>query len=99
MTAPNKTTQAKPAAKKAESLIHGAKAKAAGKLEAYEEKVRESPEKAVLIATAAGYCLHILPVLPILAVPVRLAAFLAKPALFALGVVKLCEIAKSRTKR
>ena len=66
---------------------------------AFAPWMRESPEKAVLIATAAGYCLHILPVLPILAVPVRLAAFLAKPALFALGVVKLCEIAKSRTKR
>jgi hypothetical protein len=82
-----------------ETLLREVKAKATDKLEAYENKIRESPEKAMLIAAAAGYCLHILPVLPILAVPVRLAAFLAKPALFALGVVKLCEIAKDQVKR
>lgn len=82
-----------------ETLLREVKAKASDKLEAYEAKVRESPEKAMLIAAAAGYCLHVVPVLPILAVPVRLAAFLAKPALFALGVVKLCEIAKDQVKR
>lgn len=99
MNAPSETSHEENTPKKADSLLHEAKAKAAGKLEAYEEKVRQSPEKAMLIAAGAGYCLHVLPVLPILAVPVRLAAFLAKPALFALGVVKLCEIAKDQVKR
>lgn len=97
MTTPSKTSHK--AAGKAEALIGEAKSKAAGKLETYEKKVRESPEKAVLIAAAAGYCLHVLPVVPILAVPVRLAAFLAKPALLALGAVKACEIVQSQMKK
>lgn len=85
--------------KKAESRLHDVKAKATKRLETYEEKVRQSPDKAILIAAATGYCLHLLPVRPLIAAPLRIIAFLAKPALLALGAAKLCEIAQDRARR
>jgi len=81
------------------STIDELQAKASGKLAAYESKVRQSPEKAILIAAAAGYCLHVLPVGTLIGVPLRLAAFLAKPALLALGAMKLAEIVQGRMKQ
>lgn len=81
------------------STIDELQAKASGKLAAYESKVRQSPEKAILIAAAAGYCLHVLPVGTLIGVPLRLTAFLAKPALLALGAMKLAEIVQGRMKQ
>lgn len=72
--------------------------KASGTLKIYEDKIRESPEKAVLIALAAGYCLHVLPVRSLLALSIRLATFLAKPALLGLGAAKLCEFVQTRAR-
>ncbi len=46
----------------------------------------------MLIAVAAGYYLHRLPVRSLLISQVRLAASLATPTLFAIGAAKLCEL-------
>jgi len=81
------------------SMVHDVKAKASGTLENYENKIRESPDKAILIALAAGYCLHVLPVRSLIALPLRLTAFLAKPALLALGAVKLCEAVQQQARK
>ncbi|CAN5839750.1 hypothetical protein BH11VER1_BH11VER1_37340 [soil metagenome] len=56
-----------------------------------EQHVRKSPASSLLIATAAGYCLHRLPVRAILVANVRLLSALAPPALFLFGAAKLCE--------
>lgn len=80
------------------SMIHDVKEKASGAVDTYERKVRASPEKALLIAAAAGYCLHVLPTRSLLAVPLKLTLFLAKPALLALGATKLCEIVQQARK-
>lgn len=57
----------------------------------YEQRVRESPGKSVLIALAAGYCLHRLPVRSLLVTQVRLIGALTPPTLLAFGAAKLCE--------
>lgn len=56
-----------------------------------EKQVRKSPTTSLLVAVAAGYCLHRLPVRAILVTQVRLLAALAPPALFLFGAAKLCE--------
>lgn len=73
------------------ALVDDVKHKALVRYEKCEERVRRSPAKAVLIAAAAGYCLHRLPVRSILATQVRLLGALAPPALFAFGTVKVFE--------
>lgn len=73
------------------ALVDDVKHKAHVSFEQYEEHVRRSPAKAILIAAAAGYCLHRLPVRSILATQVRLLGALAPPALFAFGTVKVFE--------
>ncbi len=82
-----------------QSKIDEVKAKASETIETYEERVRESPEKAMLIAIATGYCLQVIPLRSIITVPVRLTAFLAKPALLALGAMKAYEIYEQQTKK
>lgn len=64
-----------------------------------EQKVRNSPGKAVLIAVAAGYCLHRLPVRSMLVAQVRLIAAITPPALFAFGAAKLCEFLQNEARR
>ncbi len=81
------------------SVADNVKMKASHKLETCEAKVRESPTKAVLLAAGTGYCLNRLPVLAIFAIPLRLTALLAKPALLVLGGVKLYEVVEKQSKR
>jgi hypothetical protein len=73
------------------SLLHDAKQKVCERYENCEQRIRESPGQSILIAVAAGYFLHRLPVRSLLVSQVRLAASLAPPALFAIGAAKLCE--------
>ena len=64
-----------------------------------EQKVRNSPGKAVLIAAATGYFLHRLPLRAILITQVRLIAAVAPPAMFAFGAAKLCEFLQNEARR
>lgn len=61
-----------------------------------EQRVRESPTKAVLAAMAAGYCLHRLPLRTLLVAQARLAVGLAPPALLLLGAAKACDLLQRR---
>ncbi len=82
-----------------EERIVDVKTKAISTFDTYEQKVRQSPEKAILIAVAAGYCLQVLPIRVLIGAPVRMALFLAKPAILALGAAKLCEIVQSQKRQ
>lgn len=62
------------------------------------EYARESPGKAMLIAGAAGYVLHWLPLRALLAAKLRLTMKLLPPALFVYGAAKACEVARGCTK-
>jgi hypothetical protein len=64
-----------------------------------EERVKQSPGKAVLIAVASGYFLHRLPVRSLLVSQVRLLAALAPPALYAFGAAKLGEYLQKQARR
>jgi hypothetical protein len=81
------------------ALIEDVKHKVHSSYENCEEQVRNSPGKAILIAVAAGYCLHRLPVRSILVAQVRLIAALTPPALFAFGAAKLCEFLQKEARR
>ena len=81
------------------STVANVKTKAHSSFETYEEKVRQSPKKAMLIALGAGYCLNVLPVGTLISVPLRLTAFLAKPTLLALGALKLYELAEEKARK
>ncbi len=81
------------------STLNDIETKASSTRDSYDAKIRQSPEKAVLIAAAAGYCLNVLPTGKLIGVPIKLALLLAKPALLALGAVKVCEIAQSRARK
>lgn len=74
------------------TLVIDAKRKVSDSYHDYEDCVRESPGKAILLAVAAGYCIHRLPVRSLLVTQVRLLAALAPPALFAYGAAKVCEL-------
>lgn len=54
-----------------------------------EDRIRESPSKAVLGALALGYVLHRLPLREILVIKVRVLAALAPPVLLLFGAAKL----------
>ena len=73
------------------ALLSDAKHKVLDRYEACEDMVRKSPGKAVLVAVAAGYCLHRLPVRSLLVSQVRLLTALTPPTLLAFGAAKLCE--------
>jgi hypothetical protein len=73
------------------ALVSDTKQKVTDTYQDCEDRVRESPGKAILIALAAGYCLHRLPIRSLLVAQVRLAAALAPPALFVFGAAKVCE--------
>lgn len=64
-----------------------------------EQCVRESPGKSILLALAAGYCLHRLPVRSLLVAQVRLVAALAPPTLVAFGAAKLCEFLQNEARK
>lgn len=56
-----------------------------------EDRIRESPKKAVFGAVAAGYLLHRLPVREILVTQVRILSALTPPALILFGAAKLYD--------
>jgi hypothetical protein len=58
-----------------------------------EDRVRQDPLKAVLLAFASGILLCLLPVGRLLCVAAKLAFLLVKPALFILGIIKILEYA------
>lgn len=91
-TTPNTPIDPIPVEDKANSVILDARVKAAEAIATCEEKIRQSPDKAVLIALAAGYCLQVLPAKSIITAPLRLAAMLIKPSLLGLGAMKAYEI-------
>ncbi len=73
------------------ALVDDAKRTLSRTYEGYEQRVRQEPVKAILIALAAGYCLHRLPLRSLLVTQVRLVTALAPPTLLAFGAAKLCE--------
>ena len=81
------------------ALIEDVKHKVHSRYENCEQQVRNSPGKAILIAAAAGYCLHRLPVRALLVAQVRLIAAVAPPAMFAFGAAKLCEFLQKEARR
>lgn len=81
------------------TVASNVKSKANDKLGTVEEKVKESPTKAILVAFGAGYCLNRLPVTGLLAFPLRLTAILAKPTLLALGAAKAYEIVEKQSRK
>lgn len=81
------------------NVVENVRAKATGNYESCEQKVREAPTKAMLIALGTGYCLNRLPVVGLLAIPLKLTAFLAKPALLGLGAAKLYEIVEAQSRK
>ena len=58
-----------------------------------EERVRQDPLKAVLVAFASGFFLSLLPVGRLLGFAAKLTFLLVKPALFVLGIIKILEYA------
>lgn len=82
-----------------QAMVHDIQAKASGTLESYEAKIRQSPDKAILIALATGYALHIVPKRSLIMLPIRLTAFLAKPALLAFGAMKVCELMENQARK
>jgi hypothetical protein len=59
--------------------------------QACEQRIRQTPVKAVLGAVAAGYCAHQLPMRALVSTNVRLLASLVPPALVLLGAAKVYE--------
>lgn len=64
----------------------------------WEDSVRRSPRKAILVAVAAGYLLHRLPVRAIITAKVRLLVALAPPAVLAFGAAKMCEFLQEQAR-
>ncbi len=64
-----------------------------------EARIRRSPTKAVLCATAVGYCLHRLPVRAIIIAQVRLVTAVAPVAAFAFGAAKIFEYLQNQATR
>jgi hypothetical protein len=64
----------------------------------WEGSVRRSPRKAMVVAVAAGYLLHRLPVGSILATNVRLLAALVPPVVLAFGAAKVCEFLQEQAR-
>jgi len=64
----------------------------------FEQSVRESPVQAILLAVAAGYLLHRLPVRALLMAKFRLMTALTPPTLLAYGAVKLCEALQNQAR-
>lgn len=81
------------------ALLTDAKQKVRSRYGECEQCVRESPTKAILVAVAAGYCLHRLPIRSILVTQVRLMAALAPPTLLAFGAAKLCEFLQGQARK
>lgn len=72
-------------------LISNARQTICNRYHKCEERIRESPKKAVFGAIAAGYLLHRLPVRAILVTQVRVLSALTPPALILFGAAKLYD--------
>lgn len=81
-----------------DALVGDVKRQVSQRYKDCEQSVRESPGKAILIAVAAGYCLHRLPVRSLLVAQVRLLTALAPPTLLAFGAAKLCEFLQGQAR-
>ena len=66
-------------------------------LHEWEEKIRSAPIPSTLIAVAAGYVLSVLPLFALVGGLLRLALFLAKPALLIFGAMQLVEAFKDKS--
>lgn len=80
----------------AKILLSDAKQCLRSRYEKCEARIRRSPVKAVLGATAAGYLLHRLPVRAILVTQMRVLASLTPPVLLLFGAAKLYEFMRKR---
>ena len=58
-----------------------------------EDRVRQDPLKAVLLAFAGGFLFCLPPVRRLFGVAAKLAFLLVKPALLVLGIIKILEYA------
>jgi hypothetical protein len=81
-----------------DALVGDVKRKFSHTYEECEQRVRQSPGTSILLAVAAGYCLHRLPVRSLLVTQVRLMAALAPPTLLAFGAAKLCEFLQNQAR-
>ncbi len=82
-----------------QALVGDVKRKASEHYHDCEQRVRQSPGKAILIAVAAGYIIHRLPVRSLLVSQVRLVAALTPPTLLAFGAAKLCEFLQGQSRK
>lgn len=82
-----------------QALVGDVKRKASERYKDCEKRVRKSPGKAVLVAVAAGYLIHRLPVRSLLVSQVRLVAALTPPTLLAFGAAKLCEFLQGKSRK
>lgn len=82
-----------------QALVGDMKRKASEHYLDCERRVRKSPGKAVLVAVAAGYLIHRLPVRSLLVSQVRLVAALTPPTLLAFGAAKLCEFLQGKSRK
>jgi hypothetical protein len=62
----------------------------------FENRIRISPVKAVLVAAAVGYVLNRLPVRTIMLTQTRVLSALAPPALLLFGAAKLIDCLRGR---
>ena len=82
-----------------QALVGDVKRKASEHYHHCEQRVRQSPGKAILIAVAAGYIIHRLPVRSLFVSQVRLVAALTPPTLLAFGAAKLCEFLQGQSRK
>ena len=80
------------------ALVSDVKHRLCESREHWENRVRESPGKAVMVALVAGYCLHRLPLRALFITKMRLMAALAPPAMLAIGAAKLCEFLQEQAR-
>lgn len=80
------------------ALVNDVKHKLCESRAHWEDRVRESPGKALLVAVAAGYCLHRLPLRALFIAKMRLMAAVAPPAMLAYGAAKLCEFLQEQAR-
>lgn len=80
------------------ALVNDAKQKLHDTCEDCRHCVRESPIQAILLAAAAGYLLHRLPVRALLVAKFRLMTALTPPTLLAYGAAKICELLQDQAR-
>lgn len=81
------------------ALVNDGKRKLHDSCEDCRQCIRESPIQSLLLAVAAGYVLHRLPVRALLLAEFRLMTALTPPTLLAYGAVKLCEALQNQARK